>query len=232
MDGFKDFTIGSGDQHVGLKAKRFKGKEGETYRVSFVWIGEDKEGKPSPRFTGAERHYMQGVGYFLNKGPEYSKIAGGPPKQAIATILSVWPTDKKGRLNAEQFKSGEGWQVMPWVFSPDKYEQIVRRHDEWPLTDFDLTLACTDTQYQKMDLSPARECLFKKLAESDKAGAKAIAERILLEVSNVEKALQNDIARELTLDQIREKLGGSSASGTPSTTTENVEGLLDDLLDE
>lgn len=233
MDGFKDFTIGTGDNHVGNKAKRFKGKEGETYRVSFVWVSTDANGNLSPRFTGADRHYLQGVGYFLHKGPEYAKLAGGPPKQAVATIICVWPTDKKGRLNAEQFKAGEGFQVMPWVFSPDKYEQIARRHEEWPLTDYDLTLACTDTQYQKMDLSPARENLFKKLADSDKPGAKAIADRILQEVANVEKNLRNDIARDLTLDQIREKLGGGgSTTGGPATTADNVEGLLDDLLDE
>lgn len=235
-DGFMDFTFDEGDDKVGKKAKRFKGKEGETYRVSFVWLPTDDDGNikldGAVRFTGCDRHYMQGVGYFLHKGPEYAKVAGGPPKQAVATVMVVWPTDKKGRLNTEAFGAGEGYQVMPWVFSADRYDQLKRRHEEFPLTKHDITLTCTDTQYQKMDVTPCKDNLFRKLYESDKAKAKAIAAAILDEVRDIEKSLRNDMARDLTLDQIREKLGGATSTPVTGASAGDVDGLLDNLLDD
>lgn len=234
-DGFMDFTFDEGDDKIGKKAKRFKGKEGESYRVSFVWLPEDSDGNINAegniRFTGCERHYMNGVGYFLHKGPEYAKIAGGPPKQAVATIIVVWPTDKKGRLNTEAFSRGEGYQVMSWVFSADRYDQLRRRNEEFPLGSHDITLACTDTQYQKMDVSPCKDSLFRKLWESDKEKAKAIAATIIDEVRDIAKNLRNDIARDLSLDQIREKLGGSNATAVTGAAAGDVDGLLDNLLD-
>jgi hypothetical protein len=233
-DGFTDFSFGTGDSNIGKKTKRFKGKEGETYRVSFVWTGEDGEGNDVCRFTGCERHYVQGVGYFLHKGPEYARVAGGPPKQAVATILIVWPTDKQGRLDKEKFGKGEGWEVKPWVFSAERYDQLRRRNEQFPLHEFDLTMACTDSQYQKMDLSPCRESLFTKLAAGGNDKAKAIVEAILAEVADAEKGIRNDMARDLSLDKIREKMGGAAASPASSGggAAENVDGLLDNLLDD
>ena len=231
QDGFVDFSIGSGDEFVGKKTKRFKGKEGETYRVSFVWHGKDKEGNTTTRFTGCERHYMQGVGYFLHKGPEYSRIAGGPPKQAVATIIVVWPTDKHGRLDKEAFARGEGYEVKPWVFSADRYNQLARRNVEFPLHEYDLTMACTDTQYQKMDLSPCRESLYVQLLNADKDMAKRIVENIQREVQEIEKTIRSDMARDLSIEQIREKLGGSTATPTSGGAAENVDDLLDNLID-
>jgi len=231
-DGFKDFSFGTGDKDIGKKSQRFKGKEGETYRVSFVWVGKDEEGKDVCRFTGCERHYVQGVGYFLHKGPEYARIAGGPPKQAVATILVVWPTDKNGRLNKEAFGRGEGWEVKPWVFSAERYEQLARRNEQFPLHEFDLTITCTDSQYQKMDLSPCRESLFSKLGEAKNDKSAKILETIMAEVESAEKGLRNDMARDVSLDKIREKMGGSAATPASGGAAENVDGLLDNLLDE
>jgi hypothetical protein len=235
MSGFQDFTFDSGDDTVGKKTDRYKGKEGETDRVSFVWFQTDEDGHPQldekVRFTGCERHYVQGVGYFLNKGPEFSKIAGGPPKQAVATIMVVWPSDSRGRLDAEAFKRGEGYKVVAWVFAADKYDQLKRRNDEHPLNECDMILACTDTQFQKMDISPARESLFRKLYESQNEKGKSIAKAILDEVENVEKNLRQTLARDLTLDQLREKMGGATAGPVADASGEDVDGLLDNLLD-
>jgi hypothetical protein len=234
-DGFKEFSFGSGDDNIGKQSKRFKGKEGETYRVSFVWIGKDEEGKEVVRFTGCERHYVPNVGYFLHKGPEYARLAGGPPKQAVATIIVVWPTDKNGKVNKEAFQRGEGFEVKPWIFSAEKFDQLRRRNEEHPLDQCDLTMACTEAQYQKMDISPCRESLFRKLAEANSERSKKLIEDIKAEVAEIEGNLRNDMARDLSLDKIREKMGGQGS--TPASrggggAAENVDGLLDNLLDE
>ena len=232
-DGFMDFTFGSGDDNVEKKSKRFKGKEGETYRVSFVWLTKNDDGEEVVRFTGCERHYVQGVGYFLHKGPEYAALAGGPAKQAVASVIVVWPTDRAGRLNKEAFAKGEGFEVMPWVFSGERYTQLKLRNEQFPLAEFDLIMACSDSQYQKMDLSPCRESLFLKLAKSGNERGEAIAKSILDEVELIVKGIRNEMARDLSLDQIREKMTGTAPS-TPvsSGAVENVDGLLDNLLDD
>ena len=170
-DGFLDFSMGSGDDSIGKKSTRFKAESGRTYRATFCWFsvhtddGWDddaaflEDGTLNPeatiRYTGCERIYKPGVGYFLYKGPAYAQF--GSPKQNIATILLVWPTDKEGDLDGASFKAGKGWKVQPWVFSTDKYNTIKKSNKRFPLLKHDLALSCTDAQYQKMTFSPEGE---------------------------------------------------------------------------
>jgi len=228
-DGYMDFTFDEGDDKVERKSTRFKGKEGETYRVSFVWFDDD--GKI--RFIGCRRHYVQGVGYFLHKGPEFTAAAGGPPKQAVATFIVVWPTNSAGQLNREAFARGEGFEVKSWVFSAERYSQLKMQNAEFPLAEFDLVMRCKDTQYQKMDLSPCRESLFLKLRDSGNERGTAIAQGILDAVKSMEASLQTEMAHDLDIGKVREKMGGASpASSVSGGAAENVDGLLDDLLDD
>lgn len=238
-NGFIEFGFGEGDDNVsGQKFDRFKGKEGETYRVSFVWWPTKADGSfdldaKTPRFVGAKRLYIPGVGYILDKGPEYAQF--GDSKLNVATILAVWPTDRKGGLDKARFASGDV-DIKPWVFGKDKYEQLKRRHDEFPFGSYDLTIACTDTQYQKMDLSPCRESLFRKVLESEKT--KDLADAIMAQVNALAAQIQGVLARDMTVAQIRDKLsGGSGGSGGGSTggnggSTGANSAAIDDLLDD
>jgi hypothetical protein len=232
-DGFSEFGFGSGDESVGKKAARFKGKAGETYRVSFPWTKTDeKTGEVVTRFVGCDRHYLAGVGYFLAKGPEFTKLAG-PSKQAVATIIVVWPTDKNGKLNGEAIAKGEGIEVASWVFSAERYDQLRRRNNEFPLHEFDLTMACTDTQYQKMDLSPCKNSTFADLSKKDSARAKEIISAIRAQIAEIEKGIKNELARDMTLDKIREKMGGTASSaGGGGAAVEDVDQVLNNILDD
>lgn len=242
-----EFGFGDNDDGVGAKSKRYKGKEGETTRASFIYwkgietgtpdLGPDAKSDgpwPSPKFIGCKRLYLPGVGYFLDKGPEWVKLAGGAPsKMYCATILCVWPTDSRGNLNMDAFKAGR-FEVMPWIMSTDKYRAIEARHKEFPLGCHDMTLACTDSQYQKIDISPCKEGLFRKLVEKNPSAARPIIEA----AASVAQTLARDIAQDLSLDQIREKInknGGVSpvggGAGSPvSNNSAEFDGLLDDML--
>lgn len=234
---YMEFGFGENDSNFGAKSKRFKAKEGETYRVSFVWWPGTEEGKPNldaqtPRFIGCKRLYIAGVGYFMDKGPEYSRLAGGgPSKMYAATLICKWPTDSKGNLDKGRFASGE-FEINSWVMSVDKYHSIEARHKEFPLGQHDVTLACTDTQYQKIDISPCRESLFRKIMEKDPERAKTLIESVQAAAKDVPR----DLAQDLTLDQIREKMnkgGGASPvahTGTTSNNSADFDGMLDDIL--
>lgn len=232
---FMEFGFGENDDKIGVKGKRFKAKEGETYRVSFVWWPGLETGKPNldantPRFIGCKRLYVPNVGYFMDKGPEFVKLAGGQAaRMYVGTVICLWPTDNKGNLDKARFASGE-FEINSWVMSTEKYRSIEARHKEFPLGMHDVTLTCTDTQYQKIDISPCRESLFRKIIEKDASRAKAIIDEAIM----VTKDLPRDLAQDLSLDQIREKLGKGGASpvagGTVANNSADFDGMLDDIL--
>jgi hypothetical protein len=234
---FSEFGFGEGDENIGSKTKRFKAKEGEKYRVSFIWWPGIETGKPNmdaatPKFIGCKRLFLQGVGYFIDKGPDFVKIAGTPSKMQVATLICKWPTDEKGAVDKGRFQNGE-YSVMPWIISIDKYRNIEQNHREFPLGQHDLSLACTDTQYQKITISPCRENLFRKLYEKDPAG---VAAKIITEAQEAIKEIGNELAQDLTIDQIRERLGrqgggsGPSGGGIASSDTKQFDSMLDDIL--
>jgi hypothetical protein len=247
-DGFLDFSIGEGDDNIGQRAKRFKAEGGRTYRATFCWfsvktedgwddeIAIDDEGNLHPeaqiRFTGCERVYKENVGYFLYKGPTYAQF--GQPKQVVATILCVWPTDKEGDLDAASFANGKGHVVQPWVFSTDKYNNIKKSHKRFNLLEHDMAMSCPPdgAQYQKLTFTPENESLFRKLLASEKPQFKAVAMQILKEARACAATIHREMASDLTLDQIREKLGEEvdTPTGGGSHAAKDVEDLLNDVL--
>lgn len=240
-DHLMEFGFGQNDEVASGKTQKYKGETGKTDRISFVWW-EVVDGKPvldakSPKFIGAKRNYLPNVGYFLNKGPEYTKIAGEQPKTQIATIIAVWPTSKDGDLDKSRLKDV---RVMPWIFSSDKYENLKRRHNQFHVGKHDILATCTAADFQKMDFVPCTESIFATLLNSDKEPARKIAETILAKVAAIASNISNDIARDLTLDQIREKLTGSSGSGPVAgggfgggntVAGDAVDEILNDLID-
>jgi len=237
-DGFLDFSIGEGDSRIGKKTERFKAESNRTYRASFVWLtNTDSNGNPTadsaPRFTGCERIYKNGVGYVLVKDSNRATmidLLGSQPKQTIATIICVWPTDKDGDLDVNAFKSGKGWNVSPWIFSADKYKEIGRNHKRFPLTKHDLSMACSDAQFQKLTFTPEGENLFMKLLNSDNAKLQEVGRQILADVNRVAESLQRDLARDMTADQVREALGETVDTPTGNHTSTDVDNLLSDIL--
>jgi hypothetical protein len=238
MTGFQQFGFGRDDGNIGQKNNKFKAEQGRTYRISFAWwsgLDEDKLefDSPTPEFVGALRHYKEGVGYILNKGPEYTKLLG-PPKQSIGTIIIVWPTDSKGEPDKTRLGAGD-FDVMPWIFSGDKYKQFAQIHSEFHVGQHDVKATCTDTQYQKMTFAPCKESILRKLLSTPKTAEK-FKDEIIARVKDIASSIQNDIAREATLDEIREKLSGSPSGGGGGFTqsgpgSEAVAEDIDDLVD-
>jgi len=237
MSGYQQFGFGRNDDGVGNKSKRFKGEGGRRYRVSFAWWkgldkGDMKLDSDTPEFLGAPRNYIPNVGYIVNRGPEYTKLAGGEaPRMAIGTILIVWPMDQKGNLDKTALGNGD-FEVVPWIFGQDKYRLLDPIHKDFHFGEHDLTISCTDTQYQKMAFTPCKDSLLAKIKE--KGGSMWAS--ILEKVQAVAATIQGDIGREMTLDQIREKMAGGGTmggGGGPSTSvaTEDIDNLVDNLLD-
>lgn len=237
MDGFSDFTFGSGDENIGERSKRFKGETGRGYRVSFVWFDSyNEDGTPAEganlQFTQCQRIYKEGVGYIAitdaNRAA-MTKLTGGTPKQQIATVICAWPCDKDGDLDAVSFKSGKGWKVQPWCLSPMKYKTIGQNHKRFSLVKHDLSMLCSDGQYQKMTFTPEGENLLLKYLNAKNEDIRAVAHKILAEARGVAENIHGELARTMTVDEVREKLGGEMSSPTGNHTDQNVDSMLDGI---
>ena len=237
-NGFMQFGFGENDGGIGSKAKKFKMEKGEEARISFLWWPGLDKGKPdfsaqTPIFVGGPRHYVKGVGYFMNKGPEYTKIAGEAPKMRINTIIVKWPLKAGGKLDVETISEGK-IDVMYFVFDGGKYDEIKPIHAEWPLGKHDLKIKCSDAQFQKMSFSPTKDSVLAKLAEKpDSATWIQIVEQGKALIANV----QDEVGRDMTLDQIREKLaggggGGGGGGGVTGAAFEDMDDALDKFLSD
>ena len=239
---FQQFGFGQDDSGVGRKSAKLKMDKNETVRISFLmWPGLvdgtlDLDA-PTPGFVGAQRHYLKGVGYFINKGPEYTKLAGEAPKMRISTIIVKWPIKKNGKIDAEAIQEGL-FEVMYWIFDEGKYDEIKPIHGEWPLGEHDLKITCSDAGFQKMSFSPCKDSILRTLL---KKGVDHPLVKQLIEMAQARlPAVQDQIASDMSLDQIREKLAGGSGGGggghvqqvTDTAVTEDIDEALDGLLDD
>jgi len=235
MSGFTSFGLGTSSPVLATTKSRWKPEKGN-YRVSFVGITGIDNKNPSFESNSqvllehAKRLYMQGVGYFIDHGPEYQAIAGGGKggKVAIATTLAFWPVNGQGKVDMSRVQAGE-YEVKVWVMSRDKYDQLVSIHQEYPLTQHDILINVTDAQFHKMSFSPRRDSVFKLLSENDKDTFKKVVDIAHAVHSNI----RNEIAQDLTIDQIRQKLSGDVGSPVSSMGGMSMGGGLDadDVLD-
>jgi len=230
-NGFQQFGFGEKDEGFGRKSKRLKMEKGEEARISFIWWPGLDKGKPNlqaatPIFVGGPRHYLKGVGYFMNKGPEYTKIAGEAPKMRINTIIVKWPS-KGGKTDQEAIKEGN-FEVLYWIMDDGKYDELKPIHQEWPFGAHDLKLKCSDAQFQKMSFSPTKDSVLAALALHPES---TVWQSLVASAQAFIAGAQDEIGKEMTLDQIREKLaGGGGGGGGGGSAVSAVSGDMDEAL--
>lgn len=240
------FSFGQGDGHIGAKSKAWKAEGGNTYRMSFVWWPLDDEGQPNmgapgagaaPLFSGGPTNFIQGVGYILNQGAEFTKLAGEPPRQRIVTVIVIWPTDKRGNLDKTRLANGE-FEVKPWAISSEKYKTLDQLHHEFALSEHDITAKCEEggTQFQKLIFTPCKENLYRQFLASPKGAT--VVQQIKDEVASIVSGIQEFVGRKMTIQQIREKLNPGSGvpvirdMGDSASPSGDIENLVGGLLDQ
>lgn len=249
MSAFQNFSFGENDANIGSKSKPFKAEAGRTYRISFIWwkgldSGEldmttkDKDGNPpAPLFVGAPTHFIPNVGYIINKGAEYTKLAGESPRTRVASIMVVWPTDKDGKPDKTRLTNPAAIEVLYWIFSGEKYKALQRIHEEFPFGLHDIKATCVDTQFQKMTFAPCQESLLTKFIGNP--GTAALVSDLISRAQVLAGSINDQVGREMSIQQIKEKLQGGGGPGTPGGTTSpvdaavtgEIDGIVDDLLD-
>lgn len=243
---FKQFGFGKGDDNIGGRTSRFKQRGNEVDRLSFGWFPRNDDGTvnfdaETPMFAGVEAVYIPGVGRVVADGPEFVELAGKPSKYRIGTVVVKWPTDPTGKVSAGRLRDGE-WSILLWDFTGFKYKQIGSVHQEWPLGHHDLKVSCTEPKYQNQNFTPCPQNLLRDMSQSDKQ--KEIFEEIMGEVDTLVAKIKGELARELTIDEVRQRLarnngpGGGGHDNSPGGASrqlagasgEQVDSMIDDFL--
>lgn len=170
MQGTGEYTEISMDDEV--KIVRFeslrKMKKGEKIRVCFVLF--DKKDAPILKMTHQLRVAAAQRSFILPKDPVIQKKCidvFGDPSPRFGTVIMLYKTDQIGNIT--------GYELVSWVFGPDKYPQLKNIHKEWKLKERDLIVECVEENFQKWLIQPAAKCFFSMLNEDQKAAITAEA---------------------------------------------------------
>ena len=168
------------------------------------------------RFKTVTASLKKEIGYVawpkvIPPGEEKIWAKAGERKDYVITVLLWYPTDREGEVDKERLKH---FRVMPWRFAPEKYD-IFRKINKGLLeggssiSHIDLNFSCSDTQYQKITITQAGPAIYTKNPQ---------LKRLVLEKATLLYPKLNPF-RELTIDELREKLGmppvgGGTTSGS------------------
>lgn len=208
----------------------------------------------NPRFVGGRRIYLKGIhyvsprfsadpakkaeeeneliGYFLADGKEDGKV--NDPMKAIqskaATLIVVWP--KAGTT--------KGPEVFPWIMPPSTFEEIKTKNNKAPLwcNDIEVTPKAKGT-WVDLKLEMGGSSLLLELVKKKEAGdaaATSLLNVILAKARELQPVLANEIGKDLTMADIRQRrgLGGGTSSAKTSeiaqVVTSDVQSLVQDLI--
>lgn len=229
-DPIQEITDDNEDDLFQDDREQFKGEQDHTYRLSLaLWptttksdgtVVFDMDAK-RPRMLRTKALYAEGVGYILYKGAEYARLTGEEVKDRIATVVIVWPVHEKGpnagKTDKVLFQDGR-FKVMPMVFNKTRYQGIMGEHNTSHLGEHDLKLKCTNAQYQNMNVGHYGENYLRKIME----GKPEMFQEIAMQVEAVSKRLRKMLGRDMTLAELREKLGGGSGGDDDDVVEEEV----------
>lgn len=244
------FGFNQNDTGINTRIPRFKGETRRTYRLGLGWWpnieketfniqdltvpeGQEEESL-TPRFVRGVRNFVPNVGYVLNKGPEYAKLIGETGKVYIGTVVISWPLDPKRKQVTKESVFERMPDVLCWVFAAGHYEKLKKMHTSgYPMHDWDVQAECEDGTFQKFTFLPARQCLFKEMLKNNNDKAQEIAAYILEQVRDIVPHIGREIGQDLTLDQLREKMGGQVAGPVSGLAGDKeVDDLLGSMLDD
>jgi hypothetical protein len=183
--------------------EKYKGKKNEVHRAGIVFTD------PKALFAGAKIHYKDR--FFLCKhGVCCDKL--GSPKYRIGCVLIKYSTDKSGVLNKPL-----DYTIYPWLFSEPNFLKLKTLNNEFPLTTHDVTISCSNEEYQHLDITPCKESVWHMREE--------LTAKVLEDAKPVWDYVKKSLASDLSVEEIKDLLSMGSPAADPSTKMN-----LDDVL--
>lgn len=136
-------------------------KAGEITRIAFLLFDQNT----APRLKMSNYFYDKQANATFLKPKDMNVLAAavaryGEPKIKFGTIILRYDTDQYGNL----LPSG-GFNLYAYTFSTDKFPQYKQLHKEWGLAQHDLILTCTEANFQKIQITVARDSLWQAAPE-------------------------------------------------------------------
>jgi hypothetical protein len=183
-------------------------------------------------FKAMKAHYQEGMGFILSRlgkdGAEADAVWKRlpEPKPYFSTLLLIYPTNNEGTLNKEEFArqiKENKLKLVPWRFGNKIYEDIWKlndglRENNLSLASQDIKLECKEPQYQNIAVSFVGASTWQKNQQ--------IASAVLTGAANMYDKLMP--FREMTTDQLRAKLGLSTAA-SDDVSSDNFQDVLDSV---
>lgn len=179
------------------------------------------------QFKRIRAHFKEGFGYVVSRLGKDGKDADriweqlGEPRDYFSTLLLIYPTDRDGDVDKAELSKGKGWVVNPWRFSGKVAERVMSlgkslRNNDLSLAAQDLTMKCTNSEYQNFDLDPAGKAIW---LQSPKFRSKVLEAALKL------YSKMNPF-REMSTADVRIKLGISDGDVGESVDEEDWSGML------
>lgn len=157
-EGVMDLTFDD-DIQINSLEKLPKLKKEETARIGFVLFNE--KGAPLIKMS---HYFYDGASKKLFLAPKNKEVLAhvinklGEPKIRFGTPVILYQTDQYGNLPAQW-----SYAIHAFVFSTDKFPILKSLHKEWGFDSHDVLMTCTESEYQKLSMNIARECLWRTL---------------------------------------------------------------------
>ena len=178
------------------------------------------------RFKKLLAHYQEGLGYVISRlgldGADYDTVWRllPEPKQYFTTLLLIYPTTRDGKILKDTLSSD--WKVMPWRFSPDRYNQICKRNQSLvengiSIASQDILIECKDTQFQNVQIDGAGPAIYRKSSKFQEA--------VLTKALEMYDKLNP--FREMTSTDLKIKLNMAGGGAIANVGTEDYGDILD-----
>jgi len=187
--------------------EKYKGKKGEIHRGAIVFSD------PKAMFVGAKIHYYDPQKkYFLCKQSICCEKLG-VPKWRVGMVLIKYATDKLGAP-----KQPFSYDLYPWVFSETTFTKLKSLNNEFPLATHDIKIACTNDEYQHLDITPCQEAIWQIKEELKK--------KVLDEAKPIWDYIKKGLANNLSVEEIKDLFSMSSAAVVDPTTKLDLDKVL------
>lgn len=217
QDAFSEVGFSENDDELVLGSTSFSLKKNDTVLISFLRWEKKADGSwnldaPSPKFITAKVHYVPGVGAIINQGPEWTKLFGKEPSSKVATVIVSWPLDRHNKPDGALISDGK-YEVFPWIFSPTKYQELLRKNSVRPFGSHDLQITCTDTKFQTFDYDTLNFSLLRTCMSERPEVFKDVVKKAGI----VESKLRDMVGKVVPISELRERLSQNKGGGVGSS---------------
>jgi hypothetical protein len=195
------------DEIRGGLLEKYKGKKGEVHRCGIVYID------PKAMFAGHKIHFKER--FFICKKGKCCEVCG-EPKWRIGAVLIKYGTDRAGNI-----KKPLSYELFPWIFSEQNYVKLKNLNNDFALATHDLKIGCDNDEYQHLIITPCPESIW--IAKDE------LKTLVLDQAKSVWEYVKRSLAADLSVEEINDLLGLSSAAGTDPTTKIDLDSVLEKI---